>query len=163
MWHDTSPTHNKEGWVLILSGAGGGGGGGGVEAGQGQSYLERGGRPHHLAIVQDQGSPDGIVFVVNEELVLMACEGAHGQQELGQVVAVQCAGLGWQPTGQVCVTHTYHSLQCIPVMLSRMLLAIDSATFRLMALPAPFRLMAVPAQAHALLNCWPDKQPRKHK
>ena len=86
-------------------------------AGGSKSYLKGGSRPHHVSIVQDQGSSDSIVLVVNEELLLVAGEGAHGQQELGQVVAVQRAGLSRQPTGQVCVTHTYHPLQRTPTWL----------------------------------------------
>ena len=60
-------------------------------------YFEGGCRPHQFAIVQDEGSSDGIILVVNEEVLLVAGEGPHGQQELGQVVAVQGAGLGGQP------------------------------------------------------------------
>ena len=102
-----------------MGGRGGVGRGGG-QVGQGHSYFKRRGGPHHLAVVQDQGSSDGIILVVNEELLLVASEGAHGQQELGQVVTVQRAGLGRQPTGQVCVPHTDHSLQCPSQMLSRL-------------------------------------------
>ena len=52
--------------------------------------------------------------MINQEVLLVAGEGPHGQQELGQVVAVQSAGLGGQAAGQVCVPHAYHSLQCVP-------------------------------------------------
>ena len=129
------------GWELGGGEEGRGGGGG---AGQGQSYFERGRRPHHLAIVQDQSSSDGIILVVDEELLLVAREGTHGQQELGQVVAVQRAGLCWQPTWQICVPHTYHSLQCAPANENlkkdqQHLLAIWSDSCWLMTLPTQGR------------------------
>ena len=80
------------------------------------TYRLRGGRPHHFPLVQDQGSPHSIILVVNEEFALVAGEGPHGQQELGQVVAVQRAGLCGQPAGQIRIPYTGHSLHATTVM-----------------------------------------------
>ena len=74
------------------------------------SDLERRCRPHHFALVQNQCASHSIIFMVDEEVLLVTGEGPHGQQKLGEVVAVQGAGLGWQPTGQVSVPNTHHPL-----------------------------------------------------
>ena len=63
-------------------------------------------------MVQHQSTPHSIVLVVDVEVLLVAGEGPHGQQELGQVVAVQGAGLSGQTTGQVCVAYASHTLHC---------------------------------------------------
>ena len=75
-----------------------------------QAHFEGWGRPHHLPVIQHQSASHSIILVVNEELLLVACEGPHGQQKLGQVVAVQSAGLRGQATWQVCVANTGHAL-----------------------------------------------------
>ena len=102
----------EKGGFCFWVGAGGGGGGGG--RGGGRPLLGGGGGPTRLPISRDESLSDGVILVVDEEMLLVAREGTHGQQELGQVVAVQRAGLCRQPTWQVCVPHTYHSLQCAP-------------------------------------------------
>lgn len=72
--------------------------------------LRRGRRPHHFATVQHQGTSHSIVLMVDEEVILVFSEGAHGQQELGQVVAIQGTGLGGEAAGQVCVPYASHTL-----------------------------------------------------
>lgn len=76
-------------------------------------HLELRGRPLHLAVFQDQCPLDCIVPGVNAEVALVPREGAHGQQELGDVVAVQGARLGGQPGRQVCVADADAPLQAI--------------------------------------------------
>ena len=81
-------------------------------------YLERWSRPHHFAIVQNERPSHSVILVIDKEVLLVAGERPHGQQELGQVVAVQGAGLCGQLTRQVCVTHTNDTLHYTRMLFS---------------------------------------------
>lgn len=58
------------------------------------------GRPHQLALEEDNGASDDLVFQVELELAVLA-EGA--QEKFGDVVAEERARLRRQPGGQIGV------------------------------------------------------------
>ena len=63
-----------------------------------EDYRGRGWGPAQLSILQNQRPSHCIVLVINLEGVLdLSSEGSHGQQELGDVVAVKGGGLCWEP------------------------------------------------------------------
>ncbi|KAA6425502.1 MAG: hypothetical protein FRX49_04400 [Trebouxia sp. A1-2] len=52
-------------------------------------------RPHHLPIVQHQGAPHSIIFVVNVELLLVTGERPHRQQELRETAVTDGQTAAW--------------------------------------------------------------------